>query len=213
MLVHLSGGSADGLQRRRRSDRAQPRGRARRKDRLYRRSRALQLSGPRRASGPVRQRDARPGVDREQRILLCLHDGIDFPTAFLGAIKAGIVPVAVNTMLSPEEFAFMLGDSRARAIVVSAPVLPAIQQAVALLPEPRPRIIVSDPAAGGGPFAAMLAASPGRGRNRVNPSRRALLLALFVGLDRAAEGHRPCSCQPDADCRVLCRPGARNRGE
>jgi benzoate-CoA ligase len=77
-------------------------------------------------------------VDREQRILLCLHDGIDFPTAFLGAIKAGIVPVAVNTMLSPEEFAFMLGDSRAQAIAVSAPVLPAIQQAVALLPDSRP---------------------------------------------------------------------------
>ena len=55
------------------------------------------------------------GVDREQRILLCLHDGIDFPTAFLGAIEAGIVPVAVNTQLSADEFAFMLADSRARA--------------------------------------------------------------------------------------------------
>ena len=31
------------------------------------------------------------GVDMEQRILLCLHDSIDFPIAFLGAIKAGIV--------------------------------------------------------------------------------------------------------------------------
>ena len=41
----------------------------------------------------------RLGLHHEQRILLCLHDGIDFPTAFLGAIKAGIVPVAVNTQL------------------------------------------------------------------------------------------------------------------
>src|SRR5580658_10266552 len=48
----------------------------------------------------------RLGTHREQRILLCLHDGIDFPTAFLGAVKAGIVPVAVNTQLSPYEFAF-----------------------------------------------------------------------------------------------------------
>ena len=39
----------------------------------------------------------RLGVHPEQRILLCLHDTIDFPTAFLGAIKAGVVPVAVNT--------------------------------------------------------------------------------------------------------------------
>jgi benzoate-CoA ligase len=96
------------------------------------------------------------GIQREQRILLCLHDGIDFPTAFLGAIKAGIVPVAVNTLLSPDEFAFMLADSRARAVVVSRPVLAAVQQAVASLPEDRPEIIVSDPAA-----AVLLGALPG----------------------------------------------------
>src|ERR1700730_9966974 len=31
----------------------------------------------------------RLGMQPEQRILLCLHDTIDFPTAFLGAIRAG----------------------------------------------------------------------------------------------------------------------------
>jgi benzoate-CoA ligase len=59
----------------------------------------------------------------EQRILLCLQDGIDFPTAFLGAIKAGIVPIAVNTMLSPADYAYMLYDSRAAMLVVSEPLL------------------------------------------------------------------------------------------
>src|SRR6202048_4781983 len=68
----------------------------------------------------------RLGVLPEQRILLCLHDTIDFPTAFLGAIQAGVVPVAVNTQLSTEEFAFMLAASRARVVIVSAPVLPAM---------------------------------------------------------------------------------------
>jgi benzoate-CoA ligase len=85
----------------------------------------------------------RLGVHPEQRILLCLHDTIDFPTAFLGAIKAGVVPVAVNTQLSAGEFAFMLADSRARAVVVSAPVLPVIRAALSALPEPRPEVIVS----------------------------------------------------------------------
>src|SRR5215831_19534679 len=75
----------------------------------------------------------RQGIHAEERILLCLHDTIDFPTAFLGAIKAGIVPVAVNTQLSSDEFAFMLVDSRARAVVVSAPVLPTMMTAVAEL--------------------------------------------------------------------------------
>src|SRR5216683_2888602 len=72
----------------------------------------------------------RLGIHPEQRILLCLYDTIDFPTAFLGAIKAGVVPVAVNTQLSVDEFAFMLADSRARAVVVSAPVLPVIRSAL-----------------------------------------------------------------------------------
>lgn len=55
----------------------------------------------------------------EQRIMLCLLDSVDFPTAFLGAIKAGVIPVAVNTMLTSEDYDFMLRDSRARVLVVS----------------------------------------------------------------------------------------------
>ena len=39
------------------------------------------------------------GLRREERVMLCLHDTIDFPVAFLGALYAGIVPVAVNTLL------------------------------------------------------------------------------------------------------------------
>ncbi len=64
------------------------------------------------------------GMHMEQRILLCLQDGIDFPTVFLGAIKAGIIPIPVNTMLSPADYAYMLQDSRAPMLVISAAVLP-----------------------------------------------------------------------------------------
>jgi benzoate-CoA ligase len=67
------------------------------------------------------------GLHMEQRILLCLQDGIDFPTAFLGAIKAGIVPIPVNTMLSPADYAFMLHDSRAPMLVVSEQLLPRFE--------------------------------------------------------------------------------------
>ena len=63
------------------------------------------------------------GMHMEQRVLLCLQDGIDFPTAFLGAIKAGIVPIPVNTLLSPADYAYMLHDSRARMLVISEPLL------------------------------------------------------------------------------------------
>jgi benzoate-CoA ligase family protein len=59
------------------------------------------------------------GVQREQRVLLVMHDTIDFPAMFLGAIKAGIVPVPINTLLAPKDYAFMIDDSRARAMIVS----------------------------------------------------------------------------------------------
>jgi benzoate-CoA ligase len=67
------------------------------------------------------------GVQQEQRIALCLHDTIDFPAAFLGAIKAGVVPVALNTLLTRGEYEYMLADSRARLAVVSAALLPLFE--------------------------------------------------------------------------------------
>ncbi|MGO9930842.1 MAG: benzoate-CoA ligase family protein [Steroidobacteraceae bacterium] len=71
------------------------------------------------------------GMHMEQRILLCLQDSIDFPIAFLGAIKAGVVPIPVNTMLSSADYAYMLHDSRALMLVVSAQLLPQFQPILA----------------------------------------------------------------------------------
>ncbi len=59
------------------------------------------------------------GVRREERVLLLMHDCNDWPVAFLGAMYAGIVPVAVNTLLTVEDYAYMLADCRATAILVS----------------------------------------------------------------------------------------------
>jgi benzoate-CoA ligase len=70
----------------------------------------------------------------ETRIMLCLLDSIEFPTAFLGAINAGIVPIAANTMLTTEDYRFMLEDSRARALVVSAALLPKFEPILDDLP-------------------------------------------------------------------------------
>jgi 4-hydroxybenzoate-CoA ligase len=74
------------------------------------------------------------GIERETRIALLLHDTVDFPVAFWGAIKAGIVPVCLNTLLTSEQYAYILGDSRARALLISAPLLPVIQPVLGQLP-------------------------------------------------------------------------------
>ncbi len=63
-------------------------------------------------------------IRREERALLCLVDSIDWPTAFLGAIDAGVVPVPVNTLLTEDDYRFMLEDSRARLLVVSEELYP-----------------------------------------------------------------------------------------
>src|SRR5438876_749314 len=63
------------------------------------------------------------GIRREERILLALLDTIDWPTAFLGAIKAGVVPIPVNTLMNEDDYRFMLADSRAKVLVVSEALL------------------------------------------------------------------------------------------
>lgn len=70
------------------------------------------------------------GLRREDRVLLLMHDCCDWPVAFLGALYAGIVPVAVNTLLTAADYAFMLRDSRAQAALVSAALLPVLQAAL-----------------------------------------------------------------------------------
>jgi benzoate-CoA ligase family protein len=59
------------------------------------------------------------GVQQEQRVLIALLDGIDFPAMFFGAMKIGAVPVPVNTLLTTPDYDFMLRDSRAVLLVVS----------------------------------------------------------------------------------------------
>ena len=72
------------------------------------------------------------GLQPEQRIALVLLDTIDFPTCFLGAIAAGVVPIPLSTMLQPADYAYVLRDSEASAVVVSDSLLPQIEPAVRL---------------------------------------------------------------------------------
>lgn len=70
------------------------------------------------------------GLRREERVLLVMHDSSDWVVSFLGALYAGIVPVAVNTLLTADDYSYMLADSRARAVLTSGPLVPVIQQAL-----------------------------------------------------------------------------------
>jgi benzoate-CoA ligase len=60
---------------------------------------------------------------REERIGIAMLDCADWVALFLGAIKVGVVPVAMNTLLTPKDYEYQLRDSRARALFVSEPLL------------------------------------------------------------------------------------------
>lgn len=98
------------------------------------------------------------GLQRGDRVLMCVLDGIDFPAVFLGAIKAGVVPIAVNTLLTERDYEYMLSDSGARVAVVSDalhPVFAPLLGRVATLE----RIVVSGSAGEDG-LDALLAGRP-----------------------------------------------------
>ena len=70
------------------------------------------------------------GVHREERVFLLMQDCNDWPSIFLGAMYAGVVPVAVNTLLTAADYAYMLQKSRSQVAVVSQALLPVLQQAL-----------------------------------------------------------------------------------
>ncbi|MDE1947794.1 MAG: benzoate-CoA ligase family protein, partial [Burkholderiales bacterium] len=102
------------------------------------------------------------GLKREERVLLLMHDCNDWPVAFLGALYAGLVPVAVNTLLSADDYAYMLEHSRAQAVIVSGALLPVLNAAMIKSDHEVQKVVVSRPQAPGHPaeaeFEAFLAA-------------------------------------------------------
>jgi benzoate-CoA ligase len=74
------------------------------------------------------------GLRMEDRVLIAMHDTADWPVAFLGAIRAGIIPVAVNTLLTTKDYEYMLSDSRAKALIVSEALLPQFMPILGGLP-------------------------------------------------------------------------------
>jgi benzoate-CoA ligase len=100
------------------------------------------------------------GIRREERILICLLDTIDWPTAFLGALKAGVVAVPVNTLMTESDYEFMLADSRARLLVVSEALYPKFERLVGKAPDLEHVVVSGANAHGHDRFEDLIAAAP-----------------------------------------------------
>ena len=60
------------------------------------------------------------GVEMENRVALLLYDSPQFAAMFFGAIRLGAVAVPFNTQLRPQDYLYLLNDSRARVLVAEA---------------------------------------------------------------------------------------------
>src|ERR1700690_62408 len=69
----------------------------------------------------------RLGVHSEQRVAMIMLDTTDFPVVFLGAMRAGVVPIPLNTLLTADQYAYVLADCRARVLFISEALLPTVK--------------------------------------------------------------------------------------
>ena len=152
------------------------------------------------------------GLREENRVILLFHDTVDFPVAFWGAIRAGIIPIPINTLLTAEQYAYLFADSRAAATVVASPLAPTVLSIRDRLPHLREVIVVGASAEDG----RSCATSPffedvlGRGRadavHGADDVGRSRVLDVHVGLDRRSQGGEARPHQPDGD-RAAHGPG------
>jgi benzoate-CoA ligase family protein len=100
------------------------------------------------------------GVEIEQRVVLLLDDSPAFAAAFWAAVKLGAVAVPLDPQATAEELAFVLEDSRARAVIAEGHAAERVRAARARSPWLRHVLVAGGPAPAG---TTGLDALPGRG--------------------------------------------------
>jgi len=88
------------------------------------------------------------GVEMENRVALCLPDSPEFFMSFLGAMKAGIVPVLLSTMAIAQDYLYYLNDSRAKAAIIHESIVPTIMKVKDQLKWLKHLIVVGNPGPG-----------------------------------------------------------------
>lgn len=83
----------------------------------------------------------RADIRLEERVACIVLDQIEYPEIFWGGLKAGVVPVALNTLLATPIYEFILNDSKATCLIVSHELAATVLPAAATSPYLR-RIVV-----------------------------------------------------------------------
>jgi benzoate-CoA ligase family protein len=102
------------------------------------------------------------GVEMENRVLMAVLDSPAFAAVFFGTIKTGAVPVPVNTNLTPQDYAYLLNDSRAKVAVVSPPQAELVRGIRADLRHLKHLIVVGEAGPGELAYSEVIAGAPAR---------------------------------------------------
>lgn len=105
-------------------------------------ARSLSFAGLAEGSDRVAGALIRAGLRREERVAVLVLDQVEFPLAFFGAMKAGVVPVLLNTLLAAPVYETILKDCRAAALIVSAELLDGVLPAARACPDLREIVVV-----------------------------------------------------------------------
>jgi 4-hydroxybenzoate-CoA ligase len=108
------------------------------------RKRCLSYGALARQTGQMAAALKRAGVAREARALMLVLDQVEFPVIFWGCIKAGVVPVPLNTLLATPVYATILNDSRATILFVSQKLWPVIRPAAEAAAHLRQIVVIGD---------------------------------------------------------------------
>ena len=156
------------------------------------------------------------GLQRGDRVLLFLDDTPAYPAAVFGAIRAGLVPLLINTLTPPDLLQFYLSDSGATVAICDAAFVDRFNAEACRATDLQDR---------GGRERRRHSVRPGAQHNRADewlaqpdrsaasgrhPSRRHGVLDVLVRIDRPPEGHRASAARHALHAPVVRAPPARN---
>jgi len=99
------------------------------------------------------------GIEREARVAVLMLDTVDWPAVFVGAIRTGVVPVALNTLLTADQYKYMLSDSRSQVLFVSHALLQTVEPVLGDLPFLKHVIVVDGEAGDHKSFQTLMASA------------------------------------------------------
>ena len=103
---------------------------------------------------------ARLGLRREERLACLVLDQVEYPVIFWGALKAGVVPIALNTLLAGPVYETILADARPTALIVSDALWPTVEKAARTAEGLEHIIVIGEAPEGTQSYAEVMAGAP-----------------------------------------------------